>query len=41
MPVGCDRIRSDIAGQDHLETGTVKTKAQTAGTREKIYGQRF
>jgi hypothetical protein len=41
MPVGGDRIRPDVAGQDHLETGTVKTEAQTAGTREKINGQGF
>jgi hypothetical protein len=36
MPVGGDRIRPDVAGEDHLEAGTVKPQAQTARTGEEI-----
>jgi hypothetical protein len=36
MPVGCDRIRPDVAGEDHLKASTVKPQAQTARTGEEI-----
>ena len=40
MPVSRYRVRPDVAGQNHLEAGSVQAEAQAACTAEQIHRKR-